>query len=923
MRPTRSVRWLFSLALVSLAGCYHAPPEPGLRIHSVQLPLDAYRLPSGMQVIIEEDHSNPIVGVVAVVSAGSADDPVGKEGLAHLVEHLTYRARPDGKTQRRNLLDYAAAGDVNAMTEPDDTVYWEFGPVRSLEGLIRIEANRLADPIPNIDAPTFQVERNVVLSELTEGDETYLASDIVTWLLKAVFPPGHPYARAPNGTRESLASLQLEDAERFVHDRYVPSRTTWVIAGDVTPAQVKALLMENLPKAAFAPAPTAAAPVSPPVAPVSPLTVAHHVSTAVSKPTLFLVWPLPAADSSSAALDELIAGLVEGGASDWVDPDIQSASASVVPGERASMLECKITLKKGEHPDVTAKKVVDGLSWLQKLDSGGIYDWLFNFNRLQAYEVTSLGTEVEALRARSVRRAVYAQTTHDPAAISKAMVAIQQVTPAEVAGFAKKYLTAERERSVLVLPNPQVKLLRELASDLSRDGKLAKSALGSWSGAGSSTAELRATSASSRVVYPMQALRSLIGKAGFEDKKEFTLASGLKVVAVRRPGWPQITVSLGMPGGIADSEPAGAGYLSQLAVVSRHDNGAPAESGSILARDVGRDMTEIRVTGGNGNLENLLGILDDQVEHSGVSGPSLEWRGKSITEALQKEDTLPAVQAEREVRRVLYGSGVYGRWTDAQVAQQIHGGDVNDWLGRVLRPGNAMLAIVGDFDPQTAQAQVERWLGGWTGPGPSLPEPNVEFPHREAAEVIVKGEKGPSQESVRLACAGPARTYREAVAYEILGEVLSELLDREARQELGATYGFSQSLEWLRGGAWQLDLTAEVNNADLTPVLSQLHHVWATLGRVGIGEETLNRARWKLASKYNLRLQTSRRVAETLVRAYVLGLPSDAPSQYPELLMTVTAAEVKAAAAHCRADSALVLVGDPDLARASLNAIWR
>lgn len=168
----RSLRALpKSLALLLLlAGCFHAPPQPGLRMQGVKLPLDAYRLPSGMQVIIEEDHASPVVGVVAVVAAGNADDPVGKEGLAHLVEHLTYRARPDGKLQRRALLDFAAAGDVNATTDPDDTVYWAFGPARSLEGLIRIEANRLADPLAHLDAATFEVERNVVLNELAQGD---------------------------------------------------------------------------------------------------------------------------------------------------------------------------------------------------------------------------------------------------------------------------------------------------------------------------------------------------------------------------------------------------------------------------------------------------------------------------------------------------------------------------------------------------------------------------------------------------------------------------------------------------------------------------------------------------------------------------------------------------------------------------------
>lgn len=904
------------VAFLLLAGCYHAPPQPGLRMHAVKLPLDAYRLPSGMQVIIEEDHSSPIVGVVAVVSAGNADDPVGKEGLAHLVEHLTFRAKPDGKTERRNLLDYAAAGDVNALTEPDDTVYWEFGPVKSLEGLIRIEANRLAAPLPGVDAATFDIERNVVRNELVQSDRKHLPSEVLTWLTQAAFPANHPYARPPGGTPQSLATLSLADAQQFTRDLYLPARTTWVIAGDVTRAQVQALLMESLPQSAFASAPVPPAPEAPPPAPESPLTVAQHVSLAVTQPTLFLVWPLPAANSSSAVLDELIRGIVEDSAS-WADGDIERASALLVPGERASMLACRLTLKKGDHPEQTAKRVNDALAWVGKLDS---HFPIYVFNRIQAQTITRLGMDVESLRARSVMRAIYAQTTHDPAAVSSALTAIQALTPDEVAAFAKKYLTADRERSVLVVPNPQASLLRELSAEGNRNGRV-PDGFALWSQGASS--ELRAAPSNAHVVFPVDAMRELMVPLPLGERKTFTLKSGLKVVAVRRPGWPQITVALGLPGGIADAEPAGAGYLSQFASAERHDNGVPASSGTLIDRSVGRDMTELVLTGGNGNLDNLLGLLADQVEALRMSRWDRLVLQKSLTELLEKDDQKPATQAARALRQALFGSGAFARWTPAKVADQLNEDDVNAWLERVYRPGNATLAIVGDFDPETVSDKVDEWLGGWHGEGGALPAPKVEWPHRPGAELIVKAQPESAQESVRLSCAGPAGSYREALAYQLLGEVLSEQLDQEARQELGGTYGFSSQVSWMRGGAVEIDLTGEVDNARFTPVLSRLHRAWATLGLIPVSEAALGRARWKLASGYNLGLQTSSHLARTLVRAHAMGLSSEMVDQLPDLLTSITGEEIKAAAARCRADSALAVVGSEDVANAGLKAIWR
>src|SRR4051812_23242685 len=97
-----------TLLIVLLAlGCASSRlPRPGdVRMRNFQFPLRDFRLPSGMRIVIEEDRSNDRVVLVSVVGSGSAQDPMGKEGLAHLVEHLTFRARPNGRDRVWNLLE--------------------------------------------------------------------------------------------------------------------------------------------------------------------------------------------------------------------------------------------------------------------------------------------------------------------------------------------------------------------------------------------------------------------------------------------------------------------------------------------------------------------------------------------------------------------------------------------------------------------------------------------------------------------------------------------------------------------------------------------------------------------------------------------------------------------------------------------------
>src|SRR5271154_7001086 len=186
--------WRGALLLgVLAAGPVLATPPNGVVIRDVSFKMGDLELPSGMRIVIEEDRSQPLVAVVAVVDVGSAQDPPGKEGLAHLVEHLAFRAKPDGKLQRSSLLSFAGSGSWNAFTSHDLTTYVEVGPTESLAQLLALEGNRLLSPLAGVDAQAFDVERGVVKNELFERDEQGQSTAVETHLFGALYPAGHPY----------------------------------------------------------------------------------------------------------------------------------------------------------------------------------------------------------------------------------------------------------------------------------------------------------------------------------------------------------------------------------------------------------------------------------------------------------------------------------------------------------------------------------------------------------------------------------------------------------------------------------------------------------------------------------------------------------------------------------------------------------
>src|SRR5450631_3458628 len=256
-----SVRFHFFLTALLSIGAFAEPPT-GLKLGESKDKVGTIDLPSGMRIVIEEEHSKPIVAVVAVINAGAADDPPGKEGLAHLVEHLTFRAKPDGRLQRSNQLDFAGASSWNGSTTHDLTTFMVVGPKESLRNLLVIEGARLMGPLAGINERSFDLERDILKDELVGRDERGEPSGVRGLIFGALYPEGHRYHRPVTGTPESVSALTMADAEAFVRQYYVPANVTLYVAGDLDLATIHEIFGKTLPEH-FAVAP-ASGPVKPP-----------------------------------------------------------------------------------------------------------------------------------------------------------------------------------------------------------------------------------------------------------------------------------------------------------------------------------------------------------------------------------------------------------------------------------------------------------------------------------------------------------------------------------------------------------------------------------------------------------------------------------------------------------------------------------
>lgn len=202
------------------------------------IPVEKFTLRNGMTLVVMPNSLVPIVTHKLVVKAGSADDPQGKSGLAHYLEHLLFTGtelNPEGVYEQTIA---KIGGAQNAYTSRDETVYFSTVPADKLDVVMALEADRLA----HLEFAEEKAARE--LKVITEERGLRIENNPVSlWAeqLEALTFLNHPYGQPTIGWAEDMATFTAEDATAFFEHFYRPSNMVLVVAGDVKPRDVRRL----------------------------------------------------------------------------------------------------------------------------------------------------------------------------------------------------------------------------------------------------------------------------------------------------------------------------------------------------------------------------------------------------------------------------------------------------------------------------------------------------------------------------------------------------------------------------------------------------------------------------------------------------------------------------------------------------------
>ena len=237
-RSLASARLRLLAVIVAVAACV---ASLSAAVRPPRLNYELFKLPNGLTVVLLEDHSTPIVHSQLWYHVGSKDERPGRNGFAHLFEHMMFKGSKNVRSEQHSALLSAIGGLNNAYTTEDATVFWETVPSQYLPLVLWLEADRMASL--KIDKDTFNRERDVVKEERRMRVENQPYGRLAEIIYDQAFTV-HPYKHTTIGTMKDLEAASVDDVRDFYRTYYNPGNATLALVGDFDAKQAMELVSQ-------------------------------------------------------------------------------------------------------------------------------------------------------------------------------------------------------------------------------------------------------------------------------------------------------------------------------------------------------------------------------------------------------------------------------------------------------------------------------------------------------------------------------------------------------------------------------------------------------------------------------------------------------------------------------------------------------
>ncbi|WP_297449157.1 pitrilysin family protein [uncultured Alistipes sp.] len=918
---------LVSLTALSMTGCGSKADD------KARLDYEKYTLDNGLEVVLHQDTSDPVVSVAIQYHVGSNREKPGKTGFAHFFEHMLFQRSENLPRNAFFQKIDALGGTFNGGTSNDGTVYFETVPRDALEKVLWMESDRMGYFINTVTEGGLRREIDVVSNEKRQRENAPygLAFDL---MFKNMFPEGHPYSWTVIGEIPDLRSATVEDVKEFYDKYYTPGNATLVVAGDFDKAQARELIAKY-----FGEIPARPNPEAPQVQNVTldSTKKISHEDVFCNAPLLLLAYPAVENYNEDGYALDFLTNLLAG--------DKKSPLYKVLVEERGLAPEVEMFCYQLELAGVVVfdAKTFPGV----KLDDvqAAVEEAFARFERegidpadLERYknlEETRIYNRLTSTNGKAISMARDNVFGGAPDRTLKEIDRYKAVTVDDVMRVYEKYIKGKNYLSLSIYP--------EGASDLVVTGSVPavveqesidEQQLNSQAGVVVDDPYEKTASAIDRSVEPeLLANTPELNVPAIWTAK---LANGMTVRGIEYNELPLVNFSIELNRGMLLDNPdkVGVAYLTAQML----NEGTALKTPEELEDAIGQLGAQIRVSsgveymtlGGNclkKNFPQVMALVEEMLLSPRWDEKVFEVVKQRTIDNIRQRATEPGTIASNVFSKVIFGSHSIlsnsPTGTEASV-ESITLDDLKAFYDTYFTPKSATMSFVGGLD----RAQVEKTLASltenWAAKDIVLPTVDVTDAAPEAKVYFVDY---PGARQTYIAIGSKAMPMKSPEAYpayivnDKLGASSGSLLFEILRLQHGYTYGaYSFFNQTNLNNFFQAhsSVQATVTKESLT----LFRDILSTYGEE-YTQEYLDNTTNSLLRTLNGSFETPGAQLSMLRSIALYDMPEDFIAQREQILKTITLEQAKAAiAAHIDYDKMIVVVvGDAKTQLAGVRSL--
>jgi zinc protease len=800
MITKKSIKNLFLVSLAagfSFTSCKTEKEAPESALLSVEF--EKYELENGLDVILHQDKSDPIVSVAIQYGVGSNREKTGRTGFAHLFEHMLFQESENVAQDQFFKKIQDAGGTLNGGTWKDGTIYYEVVPKNAMETVLWLESDRMGYLINTITQAAFTNQQEVVQNEKRERvDNNPYGHE--SWVIdKNIYPEGHPYNWQVIGELVDLQNATVDDVKEFYDKFYGPNNATLVLAGDFEKEDAKALIEKYFGEIKRRQEVTPLTPQSVTIAETIRL---YHEDNFANTAQLNMVWPTTYQYTEDAYALDFLSVLLSSGKKAPIYKVLEkekeltsSYYAYNNSQELAGEFYVTVTANSGKSLNDIEKGIFEAFAMFEK---DGVTDR--DIERIKAGLETQFYNGISSVLGKSFQLAQYNTFTGDPGFIEQDIKNIKKVTKEDILRVYNKYLKDKPYVITSFVPKGQMELIAENSTKAPVVEEEIKENIAAVI---EETKEeiVKTPSLIDRSKEPTQGESPSLN---IPTSWAATLTNGMKVYGIEQNEIPTVNFSIRMDGGhlLDNMDKNGVANLMTDIMMEGTAKKTPEQLeeeiellGASINMYTGKEAIFITGNTLTRNFDKTMELVKEILLEPRWDDEEFAMIKTSTINGIKRSDADPNAVANRVYNKLLYGEDhIFAHPTSGTVAsvEAITMEDLKAFYTKNFSPSISSIHVVGKIDKDKTLKTLKGLENAWVAKEVKIPKYPIAN-NRDKASLYFVDIPDAKQSVINIGNIGLARNDADFFPAEVmnykLGGSFSGNVNLILREEKGYTYG--------------------------------------------------------------------------------------------------------------------------------------